>query len=115
MGVDDLLQNALQLFLADHEVNFQLQIVIIRLAIDEAQVLGDDLIEYETAQSRLNLSGVLSSIGKLYNTANIDLGVEVDDLVLLGEKSLVGIGEMLALAGLAVTLLGQIEIGRAHV
>ena len=53
MGIDDLLQDLLQLLLAYVEVYFQLQEVLGIASVYESQILRQDLIEDETSQSGL--------------------------------------------------------------
>ena len=115
MGIDDLLQDFLQLFLADHEINFQLQVVVVALSIDESQILRKNLVEDQASQRGLDLAGVLSPIGQINRAANPDSGMVVDDLVLKGQKRLVDAREMLALAGLSLALLGQIVNTQNHI
>ena len=51
MGIDDLLQDLLQLLLAYVEVYLQLQEVLGIASVYESQILRQDLIEDETSQS----------------------------------------------------------------
>ena len=57
MGIDDLLQDLLQLLLAYVEVYLQLQEVLGIASVYESQILRQDLIEDETSQSGLYRTG----------------------------------------------------------
>ena len=61
MGIDDLLQDLLQLLLAYVEVYFQLQEVLGIASVYESQILRQDLIEDETSQSGLYRTGNVRS------------------------------------------------------
>ncbi len=115
MGIDNLLQNLLQLLLTHMEIHFQLQTVLRSIPLHKTQVLGQDLIEQETAQCGFHIAPYFFALGRCPGHSHIDAGVQSDHLVLICQDCLVHILEELAFAQYAGSLLGQVVDTQHHI
>ncbi len=113
--VDDLLEDLLQILLLDQVVDFQLEEVLRLRAVHHAQILGQDLVEQESAEGREDHAGDRLAVRVLLGDADMDLGVQRDDVILVSEDRLIHVAEVLAFAGLAVSLLGQVVDAQDHI
>ena len=115
VGIDYFLQNLFQAFLAYMEIHFQLQLIARNTPVHKAQILGQDLVENKTPHGGLNDIRDFLSIRCLFAYADLDLGLEADHAVLIGENSFVDTLKAFALALDSRTLLGQIVNTQHHI
>ena len=83
MGIDNLLQNLLQLLLSYVEVDLQLQFVLGNASVYESKILRQNLIEDKSSQCRLYNAGDLFAALGLLRYANLDSGVKRTSSVLI--------------------------------
>ena len=115
MHVDDLLENLLALLLLDEEVNLGLQRILRLRAIHKAEVLRDDFVE-ENASGRAVLHfREHGAVRHLLREADLNLGLERNLVVRVGEQRLVRALEEHSLALCAVALLGQVVDAEHHI
>ena len=113
--VDDLLENLLALLLLDEEVNLGLQRILRLRAIHKAEILRDDFIE-ENASGRAVLHfREHGAVRHLLREADLNLGLERNLVVRVGEQRLVRTLEEHSLALCAVALLGQVVDAEHHI
>ncbi len=72
VGVDDLLQNLLQVSLFYHEINFRKKLIARHGTVHISQILRNDLVENQTSQCRLDHLGDLISLSVLPIAADLD-------------------------------------------
>ena len=90
------------------EIYLQLQLIARNAAIHKAQILGQDLVEDETAHGGLDDIGQLCSVRQLLAHAHLNAGLKLDDAILVSENRFVYILKGLALSDAARALLGQV-------
>ena len=108
MGINNLLQNLLQLLLANVEVYLQLQEILGIASIHKSQILRKNFIENKTSQCRLYIAGnYLSTLISLRNT-HCNSGMQGTGLILISKNCFVYTLEELSFAYSTGSLLGQV-------
>ena len=115
MGIDNLLQDLLQLFLSYVEVNLQLQLIALDASVHKAQILRDDLVKDKASHRGLYHSSLNGSVRHLLLHSYFYLGVQRYFLVLIGKNGLVYVLEGHALSLYARSFLCQVVDTENHI
>ena len=115
MRMNDFFQNLLQPFLSDKEIHLKLQLVFRNATVYEAQILRKNLIEKESSQCGIYISGNFSAILHLLRRADGDLRLQGNVFILICKDCLVYIMEEHTFAARSRSLLGQVVNTENHI
>ena len=115
MDIDDLFQDLLQALFAHMEIDLQEEFIAGNAPVHKAQVLGNDLVEQETAHRGFHDSGFHCPVFHRPGHTDLYPGMKGHGLILIGEDCLVDALEDHTFAFGAGTLLGQIINTKHHI
>ena len=73
MGINNFLQNLLQLFLSYMEVNLKGKLIAFYFSVHKSQILRDDLVKEQTSQRCVNNTCLHSSVRHCLGYADLNL------------------------------------------
>src|SRR5699024_8467402 len=115
VGIDDLLQDLLELFLSNMEIYLKQQLVSFLLSVYKSKILWNDLIKQESSQCRLDHTALYGSVRHSLVYADFDLGMKGNCLVLISQQRLIDALERFPFSFCPRTLLGQIIDTQYHI
>ena len=113
--IDQSFNNLLQLFLADHKVNFQCHKVFRLGAIHESDILRNDLIKQKTSKCRFYYSCFNCSICSLFIHSDMNSGLQSNISIFICQNSFINILEEFSFSLCPRSLLCQIINTQNHI
>ena len=117
--IHDLLQDLLQILLLHKEVDLRQKLIPRDRAVDEAEILRDDLIEEKSSHRGVDhsLAALLRAVLPPFDLVHpaVDLRVQGDILILIGEDRLIDGFKELPLSLVPLSLLRQIIDPQHHI
>ena len=115
VGVDNPLQNLLQLLFAYVKIHFQLQEFFRIAPIHVSQILRKNFVEDETSESGFHDAGHFFSLGVDLCHAHLDPGMQGTGFILISQNRFVDVFERLAFALRSGPFLCQVINSQHHV
>ena len=115
MGVDDFLQDLLQLLFSYQEVHLQFQLVAGNAPVHVAQILGQDLVKEKSSQGRGNCLCQGISLGIRSLAAHMNAGLQGNIAVFVCQNGFIYALVISALTLGPRSLLGQVIDAKHHI